>query len=470
MRRWWLATLTAFALTPSTALGQSALSVQEALLRAKPAVAFVVAEVAAEVTLRCGAEGEIKATPTPYRETGTGWFVGPDGWLVTNAHVVSVAHQPPTWLTKEMAEQGVRTGCVPALLAKQGLKPGDRPDIEDQLARQTLVTALPTARVKLEPTVSVVLPNGLKRVAVVTKYSPPISGEAMSGRDLALLRIEAADMPTIRLGDSAAVKLGDKIHIIGFPGVVASHELLNQSAKFEASVTNGAISGFKQDRANQPVIQVDASAAPGVSGAPAVDQDGLVLGLLTLPAGDRGAAVQGFNFVIPSAAVREFLADTPAARPETSRFNTAWHAGLREFFAGRYSGATRHFTEANRLLPELPDVQRIAAENQERVKTLPLLPWGRVGAGMVVASVAGFGWLFYSGWRRNRFRISPSEVSRLLELSTEPPVMLDVRTAETYERSPVRIPRSVHVPPEDLATAKASLPADTKRMVVAYCS
>lgn len=470
MRRWWLATLTVLTLTPATVLAQGALSVQEALLRAKPAVAFVVAEVGAEVTLRCGAEGEMKATPTPYRTTGTGWFVGPDGWLVTNAHVVSVAHQPPAWLTKELAEQGVRAGCVPALLAKQGLKPGDRPDVDDQLARHALVTALPTARVKLEPVVSVVLPNGLKRVAVVTKYSPPVVGEAMSGRDLALLRIEAADMPTIRLGDSAAAKLGDKIHIIGFPGVVASHELLNQSAKFEASVTNGAISGFKQDRANQPVIQVDASAAPGVSGAPAVDQAGVVLGVLTLPAGDRGAAVQGFNFIIPSAAVRDFLADTPAARPEPSRFNAAWHVGLHEFFAGNYSKATRHFTEANRLLPELPDVRRIVAENQEREKTLPLLPWGRVGAGMTVASVAGFGCLFYSSWLRNRFRIRPSEVARLLELSTDPPVMLDVRTAETYERSPVRIPKSVHVPPDDLAAGKTSVPVDTSRMVVAYCS
>jgi len=48
--------------------------------------------------------------------------------------------------------------------------------------------------------------------------------------------------------------------------------------------------------------------------------------------------------------------------------------------------------------------------------------------------------------------------------------MLDVRTAETYQRSPVRIPRSVHVPPDDLAAAKTSLPADTSRMLVAYCS
>ena len=48
--------------------------------------------------------------------------------------------------------------------------------------------------------------------------------------------------------------------------------------------------------------------------------------------------------------------------------------------------------------------------------------------------------------------------------------MLDVRTAETYQRSPVRIPKSVYVPPDDLAAGKASVPADTARMVVAYCS
>jgi hypothetical protein len=266
------------------------------------------------------------------------------------------------------------------------------------------------------------------------------------------------------------VKLGDKVHIIGFPGVVASHELLKQSAKFEASVTNGSISGFKQDRANQPVIQVDASAAAGVSGAPAVDGAGRVLGVLTLPSGDRGAAVQGFNFVIPSAAVRDFLADTPVARPGASRFDAAWHAGLRHFFAGDYSAASRHLAEANRLLPDLPDVRRLMAENEERVKTLPLLPWARVGGGMVVVSLGGFGWLFYGAWRRTRFRISPSEVARLLELSTDPPVVLDVRTAETYQRSPVRIPKSIYVPPDDLASGKASVPVDTSRMVVAYCS
>ena len=118
----------------------------------------------------------------------------------------------------------------------------------------------------------------------------------------------------LRLADSKAVQIGDPVHIIGFPGVVLSHELLNQSSMVEASITNGAISGFKEDRNNNTVIQTDASAAWGNSGGPVVDDRGNVVGLLTfvsLAPGPEGGIVQGFNFVIPSAAVTDFVKDTP---------------------------------------------------------------------------------------------------------------------------------------------------------------
>ncbi len=108
-------------------------------------------------------------------------------------------------------------------------------------------------------------------------------------------------MPALALGDSSNAKIGDRIHILGFPDVVLSHELLNASAKVEASVTNGAISGFKQDVANQPVIQVDAPAAGGSSGGPAVGSDGAVLGVLTFGTLDTDQAtnVHGIQFRDP---------------------------------------------------------------------------------------------------------------------------------------------------------------------------
>src|SRR5258706_2753416 len=123
-----------------------------------------------------------------------------------------------------------------------------------------------SGRARLQPSISVLLANGVRMPATVVKYSPPVAGEAMSGQDLALLKLEAADMPVLPLADSAQAQIGDRLHIIGFPGVVLSHELLNSSAKMEASVTGGAVSGFKQDRANQAVIQTDASAAWGNNG------------------------------------------------------------------------------------------------------------------------------------------------------------------------------------------------------------
>src|SRR2546425_9261479 len=110
-------------------------------------------------------------------------------------------------------------------------------------------------------------------------------------------------MPALPPVDPARARIGDRLHIIGFPGVVLSHELLNASAKMEASVTGGAISGFKQDRANQPVIQTDASAAWGNSGGPAGEDAGEGVGGLPFvtPSSDpQSNIVQGLNFVIPS--------------------------------------------------------------------------------------------------------------------------------------------------------------------------
>src|SRR5687768_12155734 len=169
-------------------------SLQEMLLRAKPAVAVVVAEVGAEVTVRCGAGDAVTVSTEPFRESGTGFFVSPSGWLITNAHLVTPAHRSPKWLLNHHSEKGVRAACVPPLLASCGLTPGQRPDVEDQITRQILVSALPSARTVLKPSISVILPNGARLEARVVKYSPPVAGAAMAGRDLALLHLQAADM------------------------------------------------------------------------------------------------------------------------------------------------------------------------------------------------------------------------------------------------------------------------------------
>ena len=452
---------------PRVTLAQD-LTLQEMLLRAKPAVAIVVAEVGARVTVR-GGRADKMISPSPYRESGTGFFVSPRGWVVTNAHVVYVAQEPPRrWMTAHLVEKAFRAECLPALLAERGLAPGSRSEVEDRLVREAVATTS-ADRVTLEPSASVVLQNGTRLIARIAKYSPPASGEAMSGRDLALLRVEAADMPTLPLGDSTRLKIGDRLSVIGFPGVVMTHELLNASARVQASATHGTVSGFKQDRANQPVIQTDAAAEAGTSGGPAVDGAGSVVGVMTAVTTGDGGTVQGFNFIIPVATVKEFLRGTTVAMDESSRFNDAWRAGLSAFFVGRYSRAVPFFAEANRLVPKMPDVQRISAENAALARTQPLLPWDQVGGALVAVGVIGYAVLFGLRWRRNRFRISPSEVARLLE-GPEPPAILDVREASAYDRSPVRIPRSLRMSTQDFSNGGKRPDVDPGRMIVAYCT
>jgi S1-C subfamily serine protease len=429
---------------PATTTAQP-ITLQEALLRAKPGVALVVAEAGGPVAVRCERGASPRdISPPPDRVTGTGWFVNSAGWLVTNGHVVAAAYRPSDAAVRARVTRAIREACPNGATA--------------------------TGTPALQPSVSVVLPNGFQLRATVVKYSSPVAGEAMSGEDLALLRLDASDMPTLQLVDSSSLQIGDRIHIIGFPTVVLGHELLNASAKMEASVTSGAVSGFRQDRANQPVIQTDAAAAPGNSGGPALNDAGDVVGVLTsLTVGSDpdSTQVQGFNFVIPSTTVTKFLEGTPVPRDDPRRFDAAWRAGLRQYFLGNYRRARTELAEANRLLPELPDVRRVMIDNAASQAREPWLPWRTVGVAMLVASAIGYAIIAAQHWRRNRFRITPSDVARLVD-SAEPPVILDVRDAAAYAKSPVKIPRSLHAPLDGLQRER--LPVDPVRTVVAYCT
>src|SRR5215467_16145418 len=112
----------------------SAVTVQEALLIAKPAVALVTAEVRAEVTLNCGS-GTKTVRPSPFVETGTGWFVDGRGFLITNGHVVDPAHSLPPWVTHELKKTAIEQACVEPALKARGLMRGQQPAVEDQIRR-----------------------------------------------------------------------------------------------------------------------------------------------------------------------------------------------------------------------------------------------------------------------------------------------------------------------------------------------
>jgi serine protease Do len=126
--------------------------------------------------------------------------------------------------------------------------------------------------------------------------------------DLALLRIETpSPLPVARLGDSAALRVGDEVVAIGNP------------MGLEQTMTRGIVSGLNRilpGLAEQPMIQTDAPINPGNSGGPLVDRCGAVVGINTFISEEANS----IGFALPINAGKAILRDLR----ETGRVIRPW--------------------------------------------------------------------------------------------------------------------------------------------------
>ena len=107
--------------------------------------------------------------------------------------------------------------------------------------------------------------------------------------DIAVLRIDAKGLPTVRLGDVRQIEVGDPVLSIGAP------------YGFEQTATKGIVSAKGRSLpggAVVPFIQTDAAVNPGNSGGPLFDGNGTVIGINS-QIYSRSGGFQGLSFAIP---------------------------------------------------------------------------------------------------------------------------------------------------------------------------
>jgi serine protease Do len=158
----------------------------------------------------------------PIRGEGSGFIVGSDGIILTNAHVVANAD-------------------------KVTVKLKDRREFEAKVLGQD------------------------------------------EASDVAVVKIDAKDLPTVRFGDPRTIKVGEWVVAIGAP------------FGFDNSVTAGIVSALGRnlpDDSYVPFIQTDVAVNPGNSGGPLFNLNGEVIGINS-QIYSRSGGYEGISFAIP---------------------------------------------------------------------------------------------------------------------------------------------------------------------------
>lgn len=118
--------------------------------------------------------------------------------------------------------------------------------------------------------------------------------------DLAVLKVELDKLPTIVLGNSDALQVGDQVLAIGNPFGVGQ------------TVTSGIVSALGRNQLGintfENFIQTDAAINPGNSGGALVDTNGNLLGINTAIYSRSGGSM-GIGFAIPVATAKQVLED-----------------------------------------------------------------------------------------------------------------------------------------------------------------
>ncbi|HTM18996.1 MAG TPA: serine protease, partial [Kofleriaceae bacterium] len=253
--------------------------------------------------------------------TGSGFFIDPDGYLATNAHVVQQIH-----VSEEQTRKALLERAVDQILDKYK-------DDFARMSRDQAVAVLQQIQLgAIEKVAVVVLPNGDRLPYEIVAYGAPVN----EGKDVAIIKVDTHDAPTLEIGDATGVQLQDPVFVIGYPGAADLEDfgVLDARSLLEATITDGKVSALKHTAGGDQVIQTTAPIGHGNSGGPALDAQGRVIGLATF--GDL--STQGFNFLVTSTTLRE-LAGKTKARNRLSKTDKLYREALKLLWDRRCSAA-----------------------------------------------------------------------------------------------------------------------------------
>lgn len=374
-----LSLLAGVSLSSQVFAGESAFSQQEVADYTKPSVVKIVQHVkgdaaipAISIDFKSGTVSTKKeATPDTVQVneylSGSGIIVTPDGYIMTNSHVISY-QTIKNAIVSDYIYQAIDEGYASLTPEEvKNISESQTPTQMAQFAEKIADFTLSESNFNLEKNIVVLNPSSKKdslEELVVEGF--PASVVSVNDnffkdrRDAGLIKVGQQNLPAINLGTSAEVSTGKKVYIFGFPSTAE----INDNDLLEATFSQGTISAIKSSPSkNFKIFQTDAKISKGSSGGPLIDEQGKVIGLVTFMTSDLTKQDgDSFAFSIPIDEAKDIIAENSTGGQIPSQFQTGNYAnrfanGLEYLKKSQCRNALSEFALAKQINPDF-DVLR----------------------------------------------------------------------------------------------------------------
>jgi len=356
-----------------------------------------------------GIDATIETEEIESGASGTGFIISPDGYIITNAHVILASEDLietiligfinnfAEELLTEISQyynipQDDQEELVGILLVKfLDYFDENGGDITDVATYYYVLSGIgsPGEDISAKSWSAVVKKQG-------TAYTE-VGGESSWGKDIAIIKVDETGLPTVTLGDSSKVQVGDTAFIIGYPTIGFVENFFQPESILEPTVTQGVISAKKTLKTGIETFQTDAAINHGNSGGPAYNDDGEVIGIATLGAGPE-TGIANIMFLMPINLVEEFMNELNVEN-EHSVLDTKYAQALNAFWNRDCYTTIDKMNEVLALYPDHPYAQEYITECERAIAAGEVSKPGTPGFELIFAICAIALVLF---WKRKR--------------------------------------------------------------------
>lgn len=330
--------------------------------------------------------------------SGSGFFVGSDGYIATNGHVATDSPKDIIIQTAISNAVAGNSGPLMSLLALVGIDKAKYTTITDPAELVDTVVndlynlpdsdfvasnAVQNLLVNLdskEPDVNKLLSmtdarqkfpssSDTKTAKLVTADYRAVDGiNKYHNSDVAIIQIDGSNYPVTSLGSIDEISQGSAISILGFPAAASGNGIVSSTAS-EVTLTSGKVSSVKNANGDtRKLIETDTTIGHGNSGGPVLDDAGNVVGIATYTVDGSGQGDGTFNYVRDIKDLKTLASKKGITFNTVSKTQDTWQKAIAAFNTSHYSKSIKLFNEVKALYPQHPTVASFIDRANQNIK------------------------------------------------------------------------------------------------------